>query len=121
MICAMACARAASSLRPFAKAVSYAASKFEIVAFSPEDASRTEPDFLARCCREAIDAGATDDGLYLETEVRFIGEHGEHMWRNLHLFRLDHSQIAQHTLYCSGVWSPADIARYDTATAPAHP
>lgn len=29
------------------------------VQFSPEDASRTEPDFLAEVCRAAIDAGAT--------------------------------------------------------------
>lgn len=64
--------------------------------------------------------GTTHDGLYLETEVRFSGEDGEHMWRSLHLFRLDHGQIAQHTLYCSGIWSPADIARYDEAAAPAH-
>jgi 2-isopropylmalate synthase len=43
--------------------VSYAASRFEIVAFSPEDASRTEMDFLCQCYREAIDAGATTVGF----------------------------------------------------------
>ncbi len=31
----------------------------EDVEFSPEDASRTEPDFLVRVCRAAIEAGAT--------------------------------------------------------------
>ncbi len=31
----------------------------EDVQFSPEDASRTEPEFLAEVCRAAIDAGAT--------------------------------------------------------------
>jgi len=43
--------------------VSYAAGKFRIVAFSPEDASRTEVDYLCQCYREAIDAGATTIGF----------------------------------------------------------
>ena len=43
--------------------VGYAAEKFRIVAFSPEDASRTEVDFLCQCYREAIDAGATTIGF----------------------------------------------------------
>jgi len=44
-------------------AVSYAAQHFRIVAFSPEDASRTEVDYLCQCYREAIDAGATTIGF----------------------------------------------------------
>lgn len=44
-------------------AVGYAAEKFRIVAFSPEDASRTEPDFLCQCYKEAIAAGATTVGF----------------------------------------------------------
>jgi len=44
-------------------AVSYAAQHFRIVAFSPEDASRTEIDYLCQCYREAIDAGATTIGF----------------------------------------------------------
>ena len=43
--------------------VSYATSRFRIVAFSPEDASRTEVDYLCQCYREAIDAGATTIGF----------------------------------------------------------
>jgi 2-isopropylmalate synthase len=43
--------------------VSYASEKFAIVAFSPEDASRTEKDYLCRCYKEAIDAGATTIGF----------------------------------------------------------
>jgi 2-isopropylmalate synthase len=43
--------------------VTYAASKFDIVAFSPEDASRTEVPFLCECYRTAIDAGATTVGF----------------------------------------------------------
>jgi len=43
--------------------VSYAAERFSIVAFSPEDASRTEIDYLCRCYTEAINAGATTIGF----------------------------------------------------------
>ena len=43
--------------------VQYAAERFAIVAFSPEDASRTEIDYLCECYREAIDAGATTIGF----------------------------------------------------------
>lgn len=43
--------------------VAYAATRFRIVAFSPEDASRTEVDYLCQCYREAIDAGATTIGF----------------------------------------------------------
>ncbi|MFM7055608.1 MAG: pyruvate carboxyltransferase, partial [Planctomycetota bacterium] len=50
-------------LRIITDSVSYAAEKFRIVAFSPEDASRTEIDFLCECYREAIDAGATTIGF----------------------------------------------------------
>jgi 2-isopropylmalate synthase len=50
-------------LRLVADTVSYAAERFLIVAFSPEDASRTERDFLCDVYREAIDAGATTVGF----------------------------------------------------------
>ncbi|MCA9068777.1 MAG: pyruvate carboxyltransferase, partial [Planctomycetaceae bacterium] len=43
--------------------VSYAAERFPIVAFSPEDASRTELDFLCTCYEVAIDSGATTIGF----------------------------------------------------------
>lgn len=43
--------------------VGYAASKFRIVSFAAEDASRTEPDFLCQCYSAAIDAGATTIGF----------------------------------------------------------
>lgn len=39
--------------------VSYARSKFEIVEFSPEDATRTEIEFLLQVVQTAVDAGAT--------------------------------------------------------------
>ncbi len=50
-------------LKIITDSVVYAASKFRIVAFSPEDASRTEVDYLCECYREAIDAGATTVGF----------------------------------------------------------
>ena len=43
--------------------VAYAAERFVIVAFSPEDASRTEIDYLCETYRNAIDAGATTIGF----------------------------------------------------------
>ena len=39
--------------------VSYAKQFFEVVQFSPEDATRTEIPFLIDCVQTAIDAGAT--------------------------------------------------------------
>ena len=39
--------------------VSYARSKFEVVEFSPEDATRTELDFLLQVVQTAVDEGAT--------------------------------------------------------------
>lgn len=39
--------------------VAYARSKFDVVEFSPEDATRTELDFLLEVVQTAVDAGAT--------------------------------------------------------------
>ncbi len=50
-------------LKIIADSISYANNAFQIVAFSPEDASRTEVDFLCECYKEAIDAGATTIGF----------------------------------------------------------
>ncbi len=53
----------AEVLRIVADSVAYAAEHFAIVAYSPEDASRTEVDFLCETYRAAIDAGATTIGF----------------------------------------------------------
>jgi 2-isopropylmalate synthase len=45
------------------KAVEYAQPEFEIISFGPEDASRTEPDYLIEVYREAIAAGALSIGF----------------------------------------------------------
>ncbi|WP_299460349.1 pyruvate carboxyltransferase [uncultured Gimesia sp.] len=50
-------------LKLIVDSVLYATEKFDIVAFSPEDASRTEVDFLCEVYREAIAAGATTIGF----------------------------------------------------------
>lgn len=41
------------------RSVAYARTRFEDVEFSPEDAIRTEPEFLAEVCEAAAGAGAT--------------------------------------------------------------
>jgi 2-isopropylmalate synthase len=53
----------ADVLRIIEEAVGYATSKFEIVSFACEDASRTERDFLCECYSTAISAGATTIGF----------------------------------------------------------
>jgi len=45
------------------EAIGYAKRYFQIVTFGPEDASRTEPEFLHEIYKEAIDAGATTCGF----------------------------------------------------------
>ncbi|MGE0479627.1 MAG: pyruvate carboxyltransferase [Phycisphaerae bacterium] len=45
------------------RCIQYAAEHFEIIGFGPEDASRTEPDFLYEVYREAIAAGAISIGF----------------------------------------------------------
>lgn len=50
-------------LKLIVETVGYAGEKFPIVAFSPEDASRTEIEYLCQCYKEAIDAGATTVGF----------------------------------------------------------
>jgi 2-isopropylmalate synthase len=50
-------------LKLMTDAVHYAAEKFEVIVCSPEDASRTELDFLCEVYREVIDAGATTIGF----------------------------------------------------------
>jgi 2-isopropylmalate synthase len=50
-------------LKIITDSISYAADRFRIIAFSPEDASRTELDYLCKCYVEAIDSGATTIGF----------------------------------------------------------
>lgn len=45
------------------KAIEYAHKEFEIISFGPEDASRTEPDFLHEIYEKAIQAGVLSIGF----------------------------------------------------------
>lgn len=45
------------------KAIQYAQSEFEVISFGPEDASRTEPEFLSEIYEAAIQAGAISVGF----------------------------------------------------------
>lgn len=53
----------AEIVRMTVDAIGYAKRYFQIVTFGPEDASRTEPDFLHEIYKAAIDAGATTCGF----------------------------------------------------------
>ena len=77
--------------------VRYAAERFRIVAFSPEDASRTEPDFLHTCYREAIAAGATTIG-FPDTVGLLTPEKAKTFLRGIqdHVPNLDRALLAVH-------------------------
>jgi 2-isopropylmalate synthase len=53
----------AEIVRMATEAIQYARQFFHIISFGPEDASRTEPEFLHEVYREAIAAGATTIGF----------------------------------------------------------
>jgi 2-isopropylmalate synthase len=55
--------------------VAYAAGRTDEVQFSAEDATRSDPVFLARVCREAIAAGATTINLPDTVGYSLPGEH----------------------------------------------
>lgn len=53
----------AQVIRTIVEAIEYASSLFELISFGPEDASRTEPEFLHEVYRSAIGAGAISIGF----------------------------------------------------------
>ncbi len=53
----------AQVIKTMVSAIERAGRNFEMISFGPEDASRTEPDFLHEVYREAIDAGAMSIGF----------------------------------------------------------
>lgn len=65
-----------------ARSVAYARTRFEDVEFSPEDAIRTEPAFLAEVCEAAAEAGATTLNIPDTVGYSTPGEIGE-IFRNL--------------------------------------
>ena len=57
--------------------VSYAKQFFEVVQFSPEDATRTEIPFLIECVQTAINAGATIINIPDTVGFSYPTEYGE--------------------------------------------
>jgi hypothetical protein len=55
-------------------------------------------------------ASPTADGAVIETEGRFSAGGEERMAREVHILRVTDA-IAEHTLYCTGIWDAATIAR----------
>jgi 2-isopropylmalate synthase len=64
------------------RSVAYARTRFEDVEFSPEDAIRTEPEFLAEVCEAAAAAGATTLNIPDTVGYSTPGEIAE-IYRNL--------------------------------------
>ncbi len=72
----------AEVLAAAARSVAYARTWFEDVEFSPEDAIRTEPEFLAEVCETAAAAGATTLNIPDTVGYSTPGEIGD-IFRNL--------------------------------------
>jgi hypothetical protein len=62
-------------------------------------------------------AATVDGGLVAQREVRFDGHHGTHLWRDVHVLRIESGWITEHAISCTGIWDPATIAR-QAAEAP---
>jgi 2-isopropylmalate synthase len=77
--------------------VGYAAGRVDEVQFSAEDATRSDPAFLARVCREAIRAGATTINLPDTVGYSLPAEHGEFLREIRRLCpELDRVQVSVH-------------------------
>lgn len=73
---------------------------------------------LAQLREEASPAGRrlgawratpTDDGVVVETEVRFDRDGEQHLWRDAHVVHTDGRRISEHVVYCTGIWDGATI------------
>ena len=53
----------------------------------------------------------------VEVEARFDADGEERLWREVHLLRGDATGVAEHTIYCTGVWDGDTITRH-AAEAP---
>jgi 2-isopropylmalate synthase len=77
--------------------VAYAAGRTDEVQFSAEDATRSDPVFLARVCREAIAAGATTINLPDTVGYSLPAEHAEFLRQvRLHCPELDGVTVSVH-------------------------
>jgi ketosteroid isomerase-like protein len=57
------------------------------------------------------------NSVSVESECRFDGPDGAGLWRCIDVLRIVGDEIVEHTQYCTGCWSPADIVR-QSAEAP---
>ncbi len=68
-------------------------------------------------CTYLHENAITDTTAVVESECRFDGDGGEYLWRCVDIFTVADDRISRHVQYCTGCWTPADIAR-QTAEAP---
>jgi ketosteroid isomerase-like protein len=54
-------------------------------------------------------AFSTADGAVVETEVRFVQDGEERLFRDLHVLQLRDGRIVKQVSYCSGRWEAAVI------------
>jgi hypothetical protein len=52
-----------------------------------------------------------DGGVVVRRESACDGEGGTHIWRDVHVLRVEGGWITRHNVACTGVWDPATIAR----------
>jgi hypothetical protein len=57
-------------------------------------------------------ATPTPDGAAVEIECRYGDPDHPQLAREVHLLRLADSAMAQHVLYCTGIWDSATVARH---------
>jgi 2-isopropylmalate synthase len=77
--------------------VAYAAGRADEVQFSAEDATRSDLDFLARVCREAVAAGATTVNLPDTVGYSLPGEHADFLRQvRLRCPELEHVTLSVH-------------------------
>ena len=67
--------------------VSYCKARFDIVQFSPEDATRTELPFLLKCVQTAVDAGASIINIPDTVGYSYPSEYGNILNTSLTMFK----------------------------------
>ena len=54
----------------------------------------------------------SDDGIVIELQVEYDADDGRHRWREVHLLLGDERGLAEHRIYCTGIWDPETIERH---------
>ncbi len=74
---------------------------------------REELDVPGRRCT-ALRRTDTSEGVLVETAVRFPAPDGERYWRDQHHLVFDGGLVAEHVVYCTGIWDATTVARHTT-------